>query len=436
VSRTPIQPDVVVAGGGIAGSAVTAALSQLGYSVLVIEPGLDNARRLAGELIHPPGVAKFGELGLRSCLEEAGGAPVQGFVVSNRMNTQLLPYSEAPGLRNNNRGLAIEHGRMAAALLGAVSAFPGVTVWRGARVTNLDVSPASHAVVTVSREGEETRLTPKLVVAADGRNSRLRAFAGIAYSQTHISNMLGYLLTGSRLPSPGFGHVFAGAGAPVLAYEIGRGEIRIMFDVPLDSSGIRPDALAALPAGLRAHVERAIATQSPVGAANHAVENDTVFRGRMICAGDSGGCCHPLAATGLSACVRDAILLREALRENRADIPAALLRYAELRRRPQRTRLVGADLLYRVFSSETPDMRLVRNGLFRYWQGSARARAVTMALLSTQEDRFGVMVREYLNVCRSALPDLIRGRGMHPSHTRSGVVRGLSRQLIRLVGGR
>jgi 2-polyprenyl-6-methoxyphenol hydroxylase-like FAD-dependent oxidoreductase len=212
-----------------------------------------------------------------------------------------------------------------------------------------------------------------------------------------------------------------------------------MFDVPLNRKDISYEAIGALPAPLRGDVEQASKVQSPLQSANYSVVAETVFRGRMVCVGDAGGCCHPLTATGLSACARDAILLRQALRETAADIPVALRRYAGLRESPQRTRSVGAELLYRVFSSETPDMRLMRTALFRYWQGNPRGRSATMALLSTREDSFSVMLREYLNVCRNALPDLVRWRGMegvHPSYTRGHAVIGLSRELIKLVGSR
>ena len=49
--------DVVVAGAGVAGVSVAAALREFGHRVLLVEPGLDSAKRLAGELIHPPGAS-------------------------------------------------------------------------------------------------------------------------------------------------------------------------------------------------------------------------------------------------------------------------------------------------------------------------------------------------------------------------------------------
>src|SRR5881409_1130077 len=104
----PLQTDVVIAGAGVAGASAAAALSEFGYQVLVAEPGLDFSRRLAGELIHPPGKSALAELGLLRFMEEAGGVGSLGFAVfprafdvpcaageSNR--ACLLPYAEIAG---------------------------------------------------------------------------------------------------------------------------------------------------------------------------------------------------------------------------------------------------------------------------------------------------------------------------------------------------
>ena len=39
---------------------------------------------------------------------------------------------------------------------------------------------------------------------------------------------------------------------------------------------------------------------------------DRVVEDRLVLVGDAGGCCHPLTATGLSVCTRDALRLRDA----------------------------------------------------------------------------------------------------------------------------
>ncbi len=435
--------DVIIAGGGTAGVAMAAALAEFGYEVLIIEPGLDRTKRLAGELIHPTGVSDLNELGLLNGLEESGANSIQGFAVfgddRSAAAAYLLPYVATAGRRKY--GLAIEYPILSEVLLTAIQKFPRVTVWNSARVTSIDVTQRDIATVTVNRTGSESQLSAKLVVAADGRNSRLCRMAGIAHKQVHISNMIGYSLANACLPHPGFGHVFVRGPAPVLAYTVGRETTRIMFDLPEPSHG-RPEPeyihsqVEALPQPLRSAVERALETQTPLRSTNDSIIPETVIKGRLVCAGDAGGCCHPLTATGLTACTRDAIRLRQALRESRGDIPSALRRYAAQRDGPQRTRLVAAEVLYDVFRAQTPETRLLRQGLLRYWHRSERGRETTLALLSTQEDRVSILVREYIQVCRYALPSLIHWRsenGAHPLHTRSHAMAGLSRAFVKFL---
>jgi squalene monooxygenase len=452
-----VTHDVIIAGGGVAGCAAAAALAQLNYRVLVVEPGMDYERRLAGELIHPPGVADLHELGLTDGLRAAGGTGVQGFAVFAG-GTELLHYGEGlwttkergrttqsagtvcdrPALcsqsqshgevqRPNHTGLAIEHGAMARTFLNTVETLSNVTVWRGWRVTRVDLSNADSVAVIVVREGHESRLSAALVVAADGRMSHMRRMAGIADKQAHISSMVGFMLNGTSLPESGFGHVFADGPAPVLAYAISAEAVRIMFDVAAGTQEITADRLEALPERLRGDVVHAMRTQAPLRSANYSVMPREVVRGRFACVGDAGGCCHPVTATGLSACARDALLLRNSIRESQGDLRKALPRYAALRAGPQRARMLGAGLLYEVLKAASPEMKLLRRGLLRYWKQSPRGRAATMALLCTDDRRLSSVVREYMQVCRYALPELVR------VNTPSRAMAGLPKAMAKLV---
>ncbi len=407
--------DVIIAGGGVAGTTAAAALAKLNYRVLLVEPGLDHARRLAGELIHPPGVAALRDLGLLHHLQKAGGIPVSGFAVFAD-GSDVLCYEEVNGIPET--GLAIEHKAMAEALLDAVEKLPNVTVWKGGRVTNVDLSRSDSVTVTVHRDGNGSRLPASMLVAADGRNSKVRQMAGITGRQIHISNMTGFLVERAALPYHGFGHVFADGPAPALAYDVSREHTRIMFDVPAQPNGMN-GYLEALPQPLRDSVEAVVKTQTPLASANYSIRPSAVVKGRLVCVGDAGGCCHPVTATGLSACARDALHLKRTLQDARGDIPNALRRYSDLRAGPQRARMSGAELLYEVLKGATPEMYLLRRGLLRYWKQSPHGRAATMALLSTRDDRPFAVLREYLQVCRYALPELSR------TPARSRAMRGL-----------
>ena len=88
--------DVLIAGGSVAGAATAAALGEFGFSVLIVEPGQRLERRLAGELIHPLGVAGLQELGLFNLEAFATAASVKGFAVFPEPGSMgsriLLPY--------------------------------------------------------------------------------------------------------------------------------------------------------------------------------------------------------------------------------------------------------------------------------------------------------------------------------------------------------
>src|SRR3954469_20799754 len=103
-----VEVDVVIAGGGVAGTAAAAAVQQLGYRVLLIEPGQNDDRRLAGEVFHPPGVAGLAELGLLPALTGGSIATIKGFSVFSDGNCIRLPYDAVPA--HGKAGLCLEHG--------------------------------------------------------------------------------------------------------------------------------------------------------------------------------------------------------------------------------------------------------------------------------------------------------------------------------------
>ena len=381
------QFDVIIAGGGLAGASVAAALGEFGYRILIVEPGLDNTKRLAGELIHPPGAHDLAELGLLAGLENTGGVPVYGFAVFAQTQKEklsakkagsvltdggafVLPYTSVDGMRM--QGHACEHASIAKSVLSQVEKLPHVTVWKGARVTAIDVSNTQYALVTIIKGKRELQMRTQLLVAADGRTSNIRKMAGIEDKRTRLSTMVGYVLKGGRLPHPGFGHVFVGGPSPALAYQIAPNEVRVMFDIPDNPDGAKalerdPAYLEPIPEPLRSDIREAMRTQQALVSANYTIHPEMVTKGRLVCVGDAGGCCHPLTATGISVSTRDAIRLRRAIRDTEGNLNLALRRYAFLREGPTRTRMALAEALYRCFSERTPAMELLRMGVLSYW---------------------------------------------------------------------
>jgi squalene monooxygenase len=399
--------DVIVGGGGVAGTAA-AAIQQLGYRVMLVEPGLNDERRLAGELFHPPGVAGLAELGLLSELMHAPAVTVGGFFVSSDGDSIPLPYDSVPAHRMP--GLCLEHALIRKRMLNGVSALPNVILKRGARVVGIDQSEPSCLIIQVASEhNAAVSYRCRMLVAADGTSSRLARLAGIAVHNCRISTIWGYRVGSESLPQSEYGHVFLGAGTPILLYPIGRDEARILFDIPYrsDRRSTAADCLAmaaALPPALRRKVERAIATQPRMSVLTHAVTAERSVRGRVVLVGDAGGSCHPLTATGMTMCISDALLLRKALSERAGDVPDALQLYQQRRRWPQATRLALAEALRDALCGTSAEMRVLRGGILAYWRDSAAGRTATLALLSTADGRPLALLRHHCGhgarVCR------------------------------------
>jgi squalene monooxygenase len=270
-----------------------------------------------------------------------------------------------------------------------------------------------------------------MLIAADGAQSRIGRMAGISVHSRRISTIFGYRVGVKSLPQRDYGHVFLGAGTPILLYPIASDEARILFDIPYDSAR-RPEAsdclamaAAVLPSGLRRDVEEAVGAQSKMTVLTHATCTDRSVQGRVALVGDAGGSCHPLTATGMTMCISDALLLRRALSERSDRLPEALQLYQQRRRWPQATRLALAEALRDAFCGASPELRVVQNGIIAYWRDNAAGRAATLALLSTADGRPLALLRHFVAVMIRGFIDHLCSR----AGGRAGTLR-LARALV------
>ena len=396
--------DAVVVGGGIAGSTTAAALADRGFKVLICEAGLPSKKRLAGELLHPPGAAELDALGLLEPLKAAGGVPVYGFAIFQNATDPgtVLSYSEIPGGRPI--GIALEHAVLTRTLLDATRARPNITVWEGGRVLGATPSVVGSPSMVAVRMGESVRhVTARLIVSAEGRASKLREEAGIQTHDEAPFRMVGWAIEGARLPLPSYGHVFIGGPTPILAYQVSKDSVRIMFELGMDeSTEIGPELLAALPEPFRGDVIRGMANSPKATARFQGFRPERVVANNLAVVGDAGGCVHPLIASGMSFCIADGVRLAASLKDPATPLTEGLQSYEMARSGPMRTRSALGPAMVEALCSNDPSMRLLRHGLFRYWSGSPRGRGASMGLLSTREDSMVVMAREYAIVCAHA----------------------------------
>lgn len=209
--------DVVVAGGGIAGSAVAMLLGRAGLRVELFERGEFPREKPCGEGIMPAGVAVLGRLGV---LGPIGGTPFRGvrYHVGDRMATG--PFPRAEGVPHE--GLAQRRAVIDRVLFEAAAATPGVRthvraevlgpVLRRGRVTGVIVNGVAHRAV--------------LTIAADGAHSRLRRVLGLTVPKRRRRfGMRAHFRLASGVEAPPWVDVFLGAGHELYVAALPDGEM-------------------------------------------------------------------------------------------------------------------------------------------------------------------------------------------------------------------
>jgi 2-polyprenyl-6-methoxyphenol hydroxylase-like FAD-dependent oxidoreductase len=167
-----------IAGGGPAGMMLGLLLARAGIKVLVLEKHRDFLRDFRGDTVHPSTLELMHELGV---LEEFLRVPHQKVAELNaQFGDLVLPIADFRGLPVRCPYIAMvpqwdfldflaRHGRT----------YPGFSLLMQAEVT--DLIEAEGKVVGVRATGPQGPLevAADLVVAADGRDSRLRARAAL-----------------------------------------------------------------------------------------------------------------------------------------------------------------------------------------------------------------------------------------------------------------
>jgi squalene monooxygenase len=417
--------DVIVVGGGLSGCAMATALADGRKKILVLEARAGRNPRFNGELIHPHGVEVLDERGFLAPLHEAGGADVRGFAVVKSLTepTTLLPYEEIPGSRPF--GFAIDHHDLVDVMRKKMLEHPGIEMRLGERVVDV-VRDQERVIGVMTAKGP---VLASVVVACDGRHSKIRALIEMPERATLLSFTAAALLQECPLPQPGYGHIFLGAWGPILVYPIGARDARTCIDLPQDMdkgkeaviARIRSGYAPHLPEGVRATLVRALDSDDIEVAANYAIYTDECTVPGAALVGDSAGCSHPLTATGMTIALNDTRLLAAELAvvdlEDRTQVDRALLSYQTARYRFVRAREILADALYEVFRGTDDGTRAIRAGIFQYWNASAGNRARSMALLSGHESSLPAFLREYVTVATKSTSSVLRGEVNEPSVT-------------------
>jgi 2-polyprenyl-6-methoxyphenol hydroxylase-like FAD-dependent oxidoreductase len=187
--------DVIVVGGGIAGSTLGGMLARAGLGVLVVEKEPAFRDRVRGETTWPYGVADALAMGLEPVLAEAGVVEITG-VRQYRDRKADDPYRWAEDSIDALPELGFDHPRLQEAAFQWAQAQGAETV-RPAKA--MGFSRGGTARVMVVQDGAVREYTARLVVGADGKHAMARRWTGgESVSDPEHHRFGGVLISGVR----------------------------------------------------------------------------------------------------------------------------------------------------------------------------------------------------------------------------------------------
>jgi salicylate hydroxylase len=342
-----------VVGGGIGGLAAAAALTRAGIEASVYEQAPALGEIGAGVLIGPNGVRLLHRLGLAEALDEVGGWVGEGSTYYRHDGTRVAPVMTA-----DSSGWAAMYGMHRADLIEALRhAVPDGRIHPGHRAVSFDQDAVSAAGTGKARVRFSSGAVAEadVVIAADGIHSALRRFVTEPTAPV-FSGQISYrgVLDTSRVPwwPERIFQVWMGQGKHVIVFPVRAGkmlnfvcflpaarEMRESWSAPGDPDALRAafDGFAAPVTDLLQQVDSTfwwgLYDREPLA------EWTT---GRLALLGDAAHPMLPHLGQGANQSIEDAFALAAVLRgASPADVPAALRRYVQVRRR--RTDVVQAN---------------------------------------------------------------------------------------------
>jgi len=345
--------DLIVIGGGIGGSALSAVMARAGKRVLLLEQSTVYEDRVRGEWIAPWGVVETKRVGLYDLLVKAGGHHLTRHITYDE--TRAPEVSEARTLPLGMFApdvpgpLCIGHPHHCQTLFNEATR-AGAETHRGVVVT--EIKPGADPHVTYTLNGATITAHAKLIVGADGRMSKTRDAAGIKLHQDKPHHWFaGLLIEGANAWADDLQAIGTEGDFGFLAFPQGKGKVRIYGGYALEqrsrfSGDDGPRRFLEAFRMKSAPGNKALADAKPAGPLYSYFNNDSwtdePFAEGCVLIGDAAGWNDPIIGLGLSITYRDVRIVSEILKASNDWSPKAFASYAEERtERMRRLRFVA-----------------------------------------------------------------------------------------------
>jgi len=367
---TQERRDVLIAGAGLVGVALAAALARCGMTVVLLDrvqpaTGIDPDTWDARVYAISPGSATF--------LQRVGAwqtLPCERIeaIESMRVVGDAGATLNFSAYELGERALAwiVEERALRAALLPTLH-LPGIDCVTGARFASLAWS-AREGTLTLD---DGRQFSASLIVGADGLHSWVRAAAGIVAEPRSYGQQGVVANFECELSHHGCARQWFHEDGSVLAWlPLPGRRISIVWSAPdslaRELLALAHDALATRVAGAGSHALGALRLITPPAAFPlSSLRLPTSIAHRMALVGDAAHGVHPVAGQGVNLGFGDAQALAGVLAERGpvgdAGAPILLERFARRRAEPVLAMHTVTDGLVRLFGPRTPWLRTLRN---------------------------------------------------------------------------
>uniref|UniRef100_UPI00398F6701 squalene monooxygenase n=1 Tax=Pristiophorus japonicus TaxID=55135 RepID=UPI00398F6701 len=388
------DPEVIIVGSGVLGSAMAAVLARDGRNVTVIERDLKEPDRIVGELLQPGGYCALKALGLEDTVEGLDAHIIHGYVIHDmESKTEVeIPYP----LDENSQvqcGTAFHHGRFIMGLRSAAMAEPNVRFIEGTVMRLLEEDGKVTGVQYKEKEsGDLKELCCPLTVVADGHFSKFRK--NLVKSKVSVSShFVGCIMKDSPQFKPNHAELILANPSPILIYQISSNETRVLVDIR-----------GEMPRRLKDYMIEKIYPQLPEHIKEPfllAVQNNRlrtmpasflppspVNKPGVLILGDAYNMRHPLTGGGMSVVLNDVRIWKSLLcsipdlRDNEAMLQAKKKFHWARKKSHSFVVNVLAQALYELFAATDDSLHQLRKACFHYFKLGGQCVTGPVGLLS------------------------------------------------------
>lgn len=367
--HTVPDADVIVTGAGLTGGVLALLLRQAGFSLILIE-----ARDKSAVDTHTPDPRALAVTPASRRLLELTGVwqalPPERIGTFHRMEVweDSAIRFDCADLGEPALGYIVEASLLQQALENTLAADSGITWCRPATPAGLTCE--ADAARMVLDDGRS--IQARLIVAADGRDSRSRDLAGISYLETPYPQQALACVVETERPHEAVARQrFLSDGPLAFLPMAGPNQSGIVWSTSPEHAGellMMPDALFA--ETLAAAFEYRLGAVLEIGQrATFSLLKAEAIRycqSRFVMVGDAAHSVHPLAGQGANMGWLDVACLAEVLIDARTEgrdtgSLRVLRRYERWRRGENRIMQLGLDGLHHLFRRQDPATVFIRN---------------------------------------------------------------------------